>query len=88
MEDVFILCHWQDAHAMADAFSTQFQDSSSKASVLAHGSTNKPTIQGIGFIVIEWEGNAPTEFLHQLDINHDIIDYAVYEVPSYYETSA
>jgi ribosomal silencing factor RsfS len=86
MEDVFILCHRKNAQAIADAFAEEFRDSQVKATVLTHGNTAKWLHPAMGFVVVEWEESAPREFLHQLDINQDITDYAVYGVPSYYES--
>jgi hypothetical protein len=88
MEDVFILCRWQYAHSIADAFTAQFHDSHVRATVLAHGSTAKPIAPTMGFVVIEWEESVPAEFLHQLEIDQDVTDYAVYAVPTYYDTLA
>lgn len=77
--DIVIVCASRLAAGMGQAFQVQLAEQALPASVIWFGISAKYQ-QGI--VVLEWEGEVPSSFVQQLEIDTDIIDYMLYEVPT------
>lgn len=77
--DIVILCSPLLVEGMADAFRTQIVDSGWDASLIWAGTSAR---FGQGVIVLEWRGPIPEDFVANLKLDSDCIDYMFYEVPT------
>jgi hypothetical protein len=74
-------CDPREALYLADTFTHQFRQNHDPASVIGYGITRK---QNHGFVVLEWQDTVPTTFMRQLDEDHEVEHYVIYEVALYY----
>lgn len=77
MQDLFILCPWQNTTHLVCAIREQLQGKEDIAEVLAHGMSSK---LGQGFILLAWRGIVPEAVIRQLIDNSSITDFMMCDV--------
>jgi hypothetical protein len=77
--DIVILCSPLVVDWIRKTFEEQIADQQLPASVIWAGPSYR---YGQGVVVIEWEGEPSDHFVGQLEIDTEVIDYMLYEVPT------
>lgn len=75
--DIVIFCATSVAQGMGAAFTRQLKDQEVPAYVLWTGTSAK---QPLGIVILEWEDEVPTDFVQQLDMDEEILSYALYPI--------
>lgn len=78
-QTLLILCSPLMVAWISQTFELQIADQHLPASILWSGHSCR---YGQGLVLIAWQGEVPADFLHQLEIDTEVIDYARYPVAS------
>jgi len=78
MQDVHIICKWDQLQSMVQALEEQFEAQKEEVNVLDWGTSYK---QEAGYIVVEWENEVDATFIDQLIADNDVEDFSVYTIP-------
>lgn len=78
MQDVHILCKWDQLQSMVQALEEQFEAQQEEVAVLDWGASYK---KETGYIVLEWENEVDAAFIDQLTADNDVEDFSVYTIP-------
>jgi hypothetical protein len=75
--DIVLFCRATLAYDIAEAFEAEIKDAGEDLPmyVISVGQSRKLKA---GMIVLEWQGPITQRFLHNLDIDPDILDYYIY----------
>lgn len=76
--DIVILCSPLMADWISKTFEMQIADQRLPASVIWSGQSSR---YGQGVVIIQWKGEALAHFTRQLEIDSDVIDYLIYQLP-------
>jgi phosphopantetheine adenylyltransferase len=78
MQEVHIICTWDQLQPMEQALEEQFEAQKEKVTILDWGTSYK---KEAGYIVVEWEDEVDAAFIDQLTADNDVEDFSVYTVP-------
>ena len=78
MQDVHIICKWDQLQSMVRALEEQFEAQKEEVTVLDGGTSYK---KEAGYIVVEWEDEVDAAFVDQLTADNNVEDFSVYTVP-------
>ncbi len=78
MQDVHIICKWDQLQPMVQALEEQFEAQKEEVTILDWGTSYK---KEAGYIVVEWDDEVDAAFIDQLTADNDVEDFSVYTVP-------
>jgi hypothetical protein len=78
MQDVHIICKWDQLQRMVRGLEEQFEAQKEEVTVLDWGTSYK---KESGYIVLAWEDEVDPTFIDQLTTDNDVEDFSVYTVP-------
>jgi hypothetical protein len=78
MQDVHILCTWNQLQSMVAALEEQFEAQQEEVTILDWGTSYK---KESGYIVVEWDDEVDTAFIDQLIADNHVEDFSIYSVP-------
>jgi hypothetical protein len=78
MQDVHILCTWDQLQSMVAALEEQFEAQQEEVTVLDWGTSYK---RETGYIGVEWDGEVDAAFIDQLTADNHVEDFSIYSVP-------
>ena len=77
MQDVHILCSFEQLQSAVAAFEEQFEKQKEEVVILDFGCSYK---QERGYIVIEWDDGVGPTFIEQLNVDSDVLDFSIFTV--------
>ena len=78
MQDVHIICKWDQLQSMVAALEEQFAAQKEKVTILDWGTSYK---KEVGYIVVEWQAEVDAAFIDQLTADNGVEDFSVYTIP-------
>ena len=75
--EIILFCQPQSTQGIADAFTDEINDADGALPIQVH-SVIQSGKRYLGVIVLEWQGPITADFLRNLRIDEEILDYAIY----------